>query len=66
MVWTEHNTMQAYAELIRVIAPLDDDLYGCAAPVEAIRKIQEVTAICCDDFKAKYGKSYAEVSLGGG
>ena len=61
MVWTDEEKMVAYAGLIRDIVPIDDDLGGFGAPAEAIRKMQEVATICCDDFKARYGKSYVEV-----
>lgn len=55
--------MRSYASLIYELMPMDDDLDGLGAPVEAIRMVQSLYGLCAADFKSRYGVSFMEVIL---
>jgi hypothetical protein len=59
----EQRFMWSYAMLIRDLMPMDDDLYGLGAPVEAIRMAQDLYRLCADDFEKRYGFSFTKVPL---
>ena len=51
-----------YARLICNLIPLADDLDAFGAPVEAVRLMQNLTAILEQDFKDRFGGSVWEAS----
>lgn len=53
--------METYADLIRDLRPMDDDLDGLGAPLEAIRMVQSLTDLLMQDFKARFGVEYLSV-----
>ncbi|MBB3349580.1 hypothetical protein FHY02_004071 [Sphingomonas sp. BK069] len=53
--------MRSYASLIRELMPMDEDLDGLGAPVEAIRMVQSLRALCATDFEARYGIDFLSV-----
>jgi hypothetical protein len=49
---------RTYAEVIRDLEPLDDDLLHLGAPAKAIQMVQSLFALCKDDFEARYGVGF--------
>jgi hypothetical protein len=53
--------MRSYASLLRELMPMDEDLDGLGAPVEAIRMVQSLCTLCSADFEARFGVSFITV-----
>jgi hypothetical protein len=57
----DRQFIETYADLIRQLVPMDDDLYGLGAPLESLDLVRKLVGLLEKDFKARFGVAWTSV-----